>query len=106
MTNSKQGSKRTAAVASKGRPAEGPSEGPSATHRQLVSRGFAPGEAANLTAYLHQLPIGEQPWTLRAVNALLFLRTLERAGRFGPTDGLRTDGAEGTEGTEGTEEAA
>jgi hypothetical protein len=53
------------------------------TYRQLVSRGLAPGEAANLTAYLNRLPIGDQPWTLTQVNMLLFLRSLRQSGRFG-----------------------
>lgn len=57
------------------------------TYRQLVSRGLAPGEAANLTAYLNRLPIGDQPWTLTQVNTLLFLRSLRLNGRFGPADG-------------------
>jgi hypothetical protein len=61
--------------------------GPAATYRQLVTRGFASGEAANLTAYLNDLPIAEQPWTLRQVNAVLFLQKLREAGRFGPMDG-------------------
>jgi hypothetical protein len=60
---------------------------PGATYRQLVSQGFASGEAANLTAYLKGLPIGEQPWTLRQVNVLVFLRTLQERGRFGLDDG-------------------
>jgi hypothetical protein len=66
--------------------------GPAATYRQLVTRGFASDEAANLTAYLHDLPIGEQPWTLRQVNAVLFLQKLREAGRFGAFDGA-PDGA-------------
>jgi hypothetical protein len=69
-----------------------PRFGPAATYRQLVTRGFASGEAANLTAYLNDLPIGDQPWTLRQVNAVLFLRKLREAGRFGTGDGA-TDGA-------------
>lgn len=56
------------------------------TYRQLVSRGLAQGEAANLTAYLNRLPIGDQPWTLTQVNTLLFLRSLHLSGRFGPSD--------------------
>jgi hypothetical protein len=63
--------------------------GPAATYRQLVTRGFASGEAANLTAYLHDLPIAEQPWTLRQVNAVLFLQKLREAGRFGASDGAQ-----------------
>ena len=66
---------------------DGAEPGPAATYRQLVSRGFASGEAANLTAYLKGLPIGDQPWTLRQLNALLFLRTLQERGRFGLDDG-------------------
>ena len=69
-----------------------PRLGPAATYRQLVTRGFASSEAANLTAYLNDLPIGDQPWTLRQVNAVLFLRRLREAGRFGTGDGT-TDGA-------------
>ena len=61
--------------------------GTRSTHRQLVSRGLAPGEAANLTAYLNRLPIGDQPWTLTQVNTLLFLRSLRLTGLFGPSNG-------------------
>jgi hypothetical protein len=67
--------------------AEGGAPGPAATYRQLVVRGFASNEAANLTAYLHRLPIAEQPWTLRQVNAVLFLQNLRMNGRFGAGDG-------------------
>jgi hypothetical protein len=49
-----------------------------------VSRGFAPGEAANLLAYLNGIAIGQQPWALREVSTLLFLRELNRLGQFGP----------------------
>jgi hypothetical protein len=66
-------------------------QGTRSTHRQLVSRGFTPGEAANLTAYLNRLPIGDQPWTLTQVNTVLFLRGLRVSGRFGPTDGHSLD---------------
>jgi hypothetical protein len=69
-----------------------PRFGPAATYRQLVTRGFASGEAANLTAYLNDLPIADQPWTLRQVSAVLFLQKLREAGRFGPADGA-ADGA-------------
>jgi hypothetical protein len=70
--------------------AEGRAPGPATTYRQLVVRGFASGEAANLTAYLHRLPIAEQPWTLRQVNTVLFLQMLRMNGRFGPGDGEPT----------------
>ena len=63
---------------------------PTATYRDLVIRGFASGEAANLTAYLHDLPIEEQPWTLRQVNAVVFLRKLRESGQFGSNDGGRS----------------
>ena len=64
--------------------------GPTATYRDLVTRGFASGEAANLTAYLNDLPIEEQPWTLRQVNAVVFLRKLRESGQFGSNDGGRS----------------
>jgi hypothetical protein len=61
--------------------------GPTATYRDLVIRGFASTEAANLTAYLHDLPIEEEPWTLRQVNTVVFLRKLRESGQFGSNDG-------------------
>jgi hypothetical protein len=57
------------------------------TYRLLLTRGFAPAEAANLTAFLCGIPIGEVRWSLRQINELLFLRELARGGRFGPSDG-------------------
>ena len=69
---------------------EGRTAGPATTYRQLVVRGFASDEAGNLTAYLHRLPIAEQPWTLRQVNAVLFLQNLRMSGRFGAADGEPT----------------
>lgn len=69
-----------------------PTETPIATrttYRILLARGLAPDEAANLTAFLAGLELGERPWTLGQVNRLLFLRELVRAGRFGRTDGRR-----------------
>jgi hypothetical protein len=59
------------------------------TFRHLVSRGLAPDEAANLTAFLCGIPIAEVHWSLRQVNQLLFLRALVQAGRFGSADGGR-----------------
>ncbi len=56
-----------------------------ATYRGLLLRGFAPDEAANLTAFLSGIHVGEQPWRLSEVNQLLFLRELSRAGRFSET---------------------
>lgn len=51
-------------------------------YRFLLLRGLSEAEAANLTAFLCGLPIGERPWQLREVNQLLFLRELHRQGRF------------------------
>ena len=57
------------------------------TYRQLVSRGLDLSEAANLTAFLNGLAICVQPWTISELNHVLFLRALNRLGRFGETDG-------------------
>lgn len=50
-------------------------------------RGLAPAEAADLTAFLCGIQLGEVHWSLRQVNQLLFLRELARVGRFGHDDG-------------------
>lgn len=55
------------------------------TYRGLLLRGLAPGEAANLTAFLSGLHVGEQRWNLSEINQLLFLRELNRSGRFTET---------------------
>jgi hypothetical protein len=61
-----------------------------ATYRNLILRGLAPDEAANLTAYLAGINVGETHWTLRQINQLLFLREMNRSGQFAeatdPTD--------------------
>ncbi|HYC06806.1 MAG TPA: hypothetical protein VEG29_02685 [Candidatus Binatia bacterium] len=57
------------------------------TYRLLVMRGLAPDEAANLTAYLSGIHRAGRGWKLTEVNQLLFLRELQRSGRFGKTDG-------------------
>ena len=57
------------------------------TYRSLVTRGFAPDEAASLTAFLCGIPIADVRWSLRQVNELLFLRAMAQAGRFGSSDG-------------------
>jgi len=50
-------------------------------------RGLAPDEAANLTAYLAGISVGETHWTLAQINQLLFLREMCRTGHFAePTD--------------------
>ena len=46
-------------------------------------RGLAPDEAANLTAFMNGIPLTERSWKLTEVNRLLFLRELNRRGRFG-----------------------
>jgi hypothetical protein len=62
-----------------------------ATYRALLVRGFAPGEAANLTAYLAGIDVGAgRPWRIAEVDRLLFLRDLCRTGRLGLDDGLAT----------------
>ncbi len=58
-----------------------------ATYRQLLMKGLAPDEAANLTAFLCGIPVADVHWSLRQVNRLLFLRELARTGRFGSADG-------------------
>jgi hypothetical protein len=58
-----------------------------ATYRLLLLRGLGPEAAANLTAYLCGLPVGEAHWTLAEINRLLFLRELARGGRWGLDDG-------------------
>jgi hypothetical protein len=50
-------------------------------------KGMEPDEAANLTAFIAGIPVGEVHWTLRQVNELLFLRSMKQSGRFGDTDG-------------------
>lgn len=68
------------------RPAEGPTNhdpATRATYRLLLLKGLAADEAANLTAYLCGLPVGEARWTLAELNGLLFLRELSRSGGWG-----------------------
>jgi hypothetical protein len=51
-------------------------------YRNLINRGLAPDEAADLTAYLAGLQVGGAHWTLRQINQLLFLREMYRTGYF------------------------
>ncbi|HSL35126.1 MAG TPA: hypothetical protein VK871_15845 [Candidatus Limnocylindrales bacterium] len=51
---------------------------------------MAPNEAANLTAFMAGIPVGDVHWTLNQVNQLLFLRRMQESGRFGDTDGAQT----------------
>ena len=62
---------------------------PDSAYRLLMARGFAPGEAGNLTAMMAGIPIVTQPWTAREVGHLVFLRRLREAGTWGPEDGAR-----------------
>jgi hypothetical protein len=59
-----------------------------ATYRNLLIRGLAPDEAANLTAYLAGISVGGSHWTLKQINQLLFLRQMNRAGHFAETNDL------------------
>ncbi len=59
------------------------------TYRGFLTRGLAPDEAANLTAFMCGIPVNDAQWSLRQVNQLLFLRALAQKGRFGSADGGR-----------------
>jgi len=48
---------------------------------------LSPDEAASLTAFLCGISVGSGRWHIDQVNALLFLRELQIAGRFGSNDG-------------------
>jgi hypothetical protein len=60
-----------------------------ATYRHLLMKGMEPEEAANLTAFIAGIPVGESKWTLKQINQLLFLRRMAETGRFGGLDGKR-----------------
>ena len=45
-------------------------------------RGMAPDEAANLTALMAGIPVGEAHWTLKQINDLLFLRRMRETGQL------------------------
>jgi hypothetical protein len=53
-----------------------------ATYRMLLVRGMTPTEAANLTAFMCGIPAAKTGWSIKEVNRLLFLRELNRTGRF------------------------
>jgi hypothetical protein len=71
-----------------------PSTAPAATpelptrsiYRSLIIRGLAPDEAANLTAWMSGIEVGDSHWTLRQINQLLFLREMNRSGHFTEPD--------------------
>jgi hypothetical protein len=56
-------------------------------YRGLLVRGFRPTEAANLTAFLCGIRVGDHQWKVDEVNRLLFLRELQSSGRFTVIDG-------------------
>jgi hypothetical protein len=58
-------------------------------YRHLLMKGLTPTEAANLTAYICGLSTSDPRWSLKQVNQLLFLRSMQQAGRFGGTDGAK-----------------
>jgi hypothetical protein len=58
-----------------------------ATYRMLLLKGLQPEEAANLTAFLCGIHVGDLHWKLIEVNRLLFLRRLARTGSWGAADG-------------------
>jgi hypothetical protein len=62
---------------------------PATDYRQLVLRGLAPAEAGNLTAVLAGLRTADQPWQVREINHLLFLRAMRDRGHFRREDGGR-----------------
>jgi len=51
------------------------------TYRRLRILGFDEREAGNLTAYVSGIAIGPQPWTVRELTHLLFMREMYRMGR-------------------------
>ena len=64
------------------------------TYRQLLQMGFDPTEAANLAALTFGFEMTPQPWTVRELSHLLFLRQLHRDGRQWADVGDRSDGAD------------
>jgi hypothetical protein len=56
-------------------------------YRGLLLKGLDPEQAANLTAFVCGIPVGDLHWSLRQVNQLLFLREMAHQGRFGVNDG-------------------
>jgi hypothetical protein len=66
-----------------------------ATYRQLLQVGFDAPEAANLTALTFGLEITPQPWTVREVTHVLFLRHLRRANLDSVNSDHRANGTDG-----------
>ncbi|MGH2446632.1 MAG: hypothetical protein ACRDGD_11445 [Candidatus Limnocylindria bacterium] len=65
----------------------------SVTYGHLRRMGFDEPEAANLTALKNGFEITSQPWTVRELTHLLFLRALGRAGRWSSDADDRVDSA-------------
>ena len=60
-----------------------PALGPGPTYRRAIAAGLGPEVATNLTAYLAGLPLhGIRPWSLKTVQALVFLRWAREHGRI------------------------
>lgn len=57
------------------------------SYQDLVARGLDTNEAANLTAFINGLTVRIQPWKIRELSHVLFLRELCRSGSFGEADG-------------------
>ncbi len=57
------------------------------TYRLLLAKGFTSEAAANLTAFVCGIQVGDVHWRLIEVNRLLFLRRLARTGSWGAFDG-------------------
>jgi hypothetical protein len=55
----------------------------------LLLKGLKPDEAANLTAFLCGIEVGDLHWKIIEVNRLLFLRRLAQSGSWGALDGAR-----------------
>ena len=68
----------------------------SAAYRRLRQLGFDDPAAANLTALRSGVPIGSQPWKVRELAHLLFLRELANTrGEWNGTDDRATNVVEG-----------
>jgi hypothetical protein len=71
---------------------DSPPELASTTYRRLQRMGFADPEAMNLTALRHGLGICRQPWSVRELTHLLFMRALRRSGqRWSDADDRRAE---------------
>ncbi len=73
-------------MASHGQRPEAPT---GSAYRALLVRGFTPGEAANLVAWIHGIqPDAGRAWRIAEVDRLLFLRSRCMARTIGLDDGL------------------